>query len=38
LKNSPAVQILLAVLPWALIIGAWFVSRNAQKMPRKADR
>src|SRR6266542_1057479 len=32
-EQSPAVQILLSVLPWVLIIGAWFVlSRNAQKM------
>jgi cell division protease FtsH len=35
-EQPPAVQILLAVLPWALIIGAWFVfSRNAQKMLSK---
>jgi cell division protease FtsH len=32
-EQPPAVQILLSVLPWVLIIGAWFVlSRNAQKM------
>ena len=32
-EQSPAVQILFSVLPWVLIIGAWFVlSRNAQKM------
>jgi len=32
-EQPPAVQILLGVLPWVLIIGAWLVlSRNAQKM------
>src|SRR5205823_10542297 len=31
--QSPAVQILLSLLPWVVIIGAWFVlSRSAQKM------
>jgi cell division protease FtsH len=32
-EQPAAVQILLAVLPWLLLIGAWFVlSRNAQKV------
>ena len=32
-EQPPAVQILLSLLPWVLIIGAWFIlSRNAQKM------